>query len=191
METKLCECGCGLPTKIATRNRIQRGQIKGQPIRYIHGHSGNFKKGSHNFNKGVKARIDSFGYRRIKVFDDHPRKDGNGFVKEHILIAERLLGRPLDPKNVIHHPHGKANNTCFVICENHAYHMFLEQRTRAFYASGHANYRKCRFCKQYDAKENLVTYPKTAYHKTCQQKDWRLKHDLSLLPYSHDQVPAI
>jgi len=33
---KLCECGCGKPTKIATRTR--RGDIKGQPQRLLHGH---------------------------------------------------------------------------------------------------------------------------------------------------------
>jgi hypothetical protein len=35
---KLCECGCGNPVPISTRNRKERGQIKGQPVRYIIGH---------------------------------------------------------------------------------------------------------------------------------------------------------
>lgn len=35
---KLCECGCGKPTKIAARNRYRSGHIKGQPIRFINGH---------------------------------------------------------------------------------------------------------------------------------------------------------
>lgn len=36
---KLCECGCGQPAPIATRNRPERGYIKGQPLRFILGHS--------------------------------------------------------------------------------------------------------------------------------------------------------
>lgn len=36
--TKLCECGCGNPAPIASQTMKSRGWIKGQPIRYIHGH---------------------------------------------------------------------------------------------------------------------------------------------------------
>lgn len=34
----LCECGCGLPTPIATRTQKDRGHVKGQPIRFIRFH---------------------------------------------------------------------------------------------------------------------------------------------------------
>src|ERR1700691_695456 len=34
----LCQCGCGKKTPIATRNRKERGQLKGKPIAYLHGH---------------------------------------------------------------------------------------------------------------------------------------------------------
>lgn len=40
MPVKLCECGCGQPAPIAKMNRRKRGQVKGQPIRFIFGHSG-------------------------------------------------------------------------------------------------------------------------------------------------------
>jgi hypothetical protein len=35
----LCQCGCGEHTRIAPRNRPSRGWIKGQPLRFIKGHS--------------------------------------------------------------------------------------------------------------------------------------------------------
>lgn len=35
-----CQCGCGEKTKIATRSKFGRGQVKGSPLRYIYGHSG-------------------------------------------------------------------------------------------------------------------------------------------------------
>lgn len=40
---KLCECGCGNPAPIAKRNRAKGNWIKGQPLRFIHGHNGRGK----------------------------------------------------------------------------------------------------------------------------------------------------
>lgn len=39
MAKHLCACGCGLPTRIATRNRKDRGWIKGHHLKYLTGHS--------------------------------------------------------------------------------------------------------------------------------------------------------
>ena len=36
--THLCECGCGKFTKFATKTSKQSGWIKGQPLRFLHGH---------------------------------------------------------------------------------------------------------------------------------------------------------
>lgn len=36
---KLCECGCGQPAPIATRTHSRYGWIKGEPKRFIRGHS--------------------------------------------------------------------------------------------------------------------------------------------------------
>lgn len=38
-EVKLCECGCGQPTKIAARTDRTKGKVKGQPNRCLPGHS--------------------------------------------------------------------------------------------------------------------------------------------------------
>jgi hypothetical protein len=35
---KLCECGCGQPTGMATKTDRQAGLVKGQPVRYRPGH---------------------------------------------------------------------------------------------------------------------------------------------------------
>ncbi len=35
---KLCECGCGQPAPIAKRSQPQLGQVKGQQLRFVHGH---------------------------------------------------------------------------------------------------------------------------------------------------------
>jgi hypothetical protein len=39
-----CQCGCGQPTLIAPRTSTRRGQVKGQPMRYLHGHRGDPNK---------------------------------------------------------------------------------------------------------------------------------------------------
>jgi hypothetical protein len=36
---KLCECGCGQPAPIAKATKTKYGHIKGQPVRFVAGHS--------------------------------------------------------------------------------------------------------------------------------------------------------
>ena len=45
------------------------------------------------------------GYVMIKV-PDHPRAPVNGYVFEHILVMEELLGRHLLPGENVHHKNG-------------------------------------------------------------------------------------
>ncbi len=37
--TGLCGCGCGARTPIAQETRVRDGKVKGQPLRFIHGHN--------------------------------------------------------------------------------------------------------------------------------------------------------
>jgi HNH endonuclease len=55
--------------------------------------------------KGGRTRHHA-GYLMVRV-PEHPRaRCNNGYVFEHILVMERLLGRHLDPNESVHHRNG-------------------------------------------------------------------------------------
>ena len=103
----LCACGCGKPAPIAKRTRSGRGQVKGQFLRFISGHN--------------TALFDSEEQRRRSLFRDPDslRYSGsrNNYIKlkgrhMHRVVAEQMLGRPLQKGEVVHHIDGdKWNNS--------------------------------------------------------------------------------
>lgn len=115
-----------------------------------------------------EGTITGNGYRKLSV------KNGVDHVQqyEHILIIERILGRVLPPGAEIHHVNEikTDNRNCnLVVCPSSAYHLLLHRRTRAYDACGHADWRKCCYCKQYDVqinmKDNVVNGGQ--YHREC------------------------
>lgn len=107
------------------------------------------------------------------------RKDGylgdwvEGRTKlEHVLVVERILGKPLPPGAQVHHvdydrTHNAPGN--LVVCPDQAYHRLLHRRTDALDACGNPNWMPCRFCRQYDDPLNLYVAPDGvhAYHRSC------------------------
>lgn len=120
----LCECGCGLPAPVATFTARKYGWVKGQPKRFILGHSA----------KGRPAR--------------HYRQTRDGRL--HRLRAERALGKPLPIGVHVHHADGsKGDAAPLVICQDVAYHRLLHARMRIIKAGGNANAeRLCSSCQQ-------------------------------------------
>lgn len=58
-----------------------------------------------------KPYITKNGYKKILI-PSHPRADGKGYVFEHIIIIESVLGRSLLQNEVTHHIDGnKLNNS--------------------------------------------------------------------------------
>lgn len=104
--TKLCECGCGQPTPIAPRTRSSRGQIKGQPLRFINGHNSRLltpeeQRRRNAFRDPGLERYTGSRANYIKLLGRHM----------HRVIAEQMLGRPLQKGEIVHHKDGdKWNN---------------------------------------------------------------------------------
>ena len=91
---KLCECGCGLPAPIAKVTCKRLGHIKGQPVRFLRGHwaKTDAMRGEKHPQWNGGRTIHTGGYVMIQA-PGHPRANDHGYVFEHILIAEKALGR--------------------------------------------------------------------------------------------------
>lgn len=88
-----------------------------------------------------------------------------GQHKRNRKRVEKIINRQLKATEEIHtHTDGTL-----IICEDRAYHMLLHVRTKALKACGHANWRRCWICKEYDKPENLYIPPyiSRAHHRRC------------------------
>ena len=120
------------------------------------GKHGNHARGAANGKWKGGIALDH-EYKRIQNKTHH--RSIKGYVLEHILIAEKALGRPLPEKAIIHHTDvnkGKIDPRAIVICEDQAYHMLLHRRMRARRECGHVDWRKCCYCHKYDDPKNLI-----------------------------------
>ena len=171
----LCRCGCGRETAIIKCSDQRKGDVRGDTRRFIRGHNGRGKNS--NWWRGGSP-VTTQGYVYVHS-PEHPRANRDGYVFQHILIAEAALGKSL-PKGVeVHHADGiRSNNTPsnLVICQDRGYHKMIHARLRAFLASGHADYRQCIFCREWTAPENLSGSPGHQYHQPCNTQYYRERY---------------
>lgn len=158
----LCPCGCG-------------GQVK-EGRQWLQGHNnwrGPKKQPGHRRVHKTKGYV-------LVYLPDHPRADKVGEVREHRLVAETALGRPIDTKHPIHHVNGDKtdNRPCnLVVCEDTAYHELLHRRQRALDACGHADWVRCELCGEFDDPQKadmwLSRKCPSARHRVCHNRDAR------------------
>jgi hypothetical protein len=115
-------------------------------------------------------RVGNHGYR-VLWSPGHECADKHGYVLEHVLVASKALGRPLPDKAQVHHVNEiKTDNRPgnLAICPDRPYHMLLHQRRAALDACGHADWRKCVYCNQYDDPAKLAKHgPRSVNHLDC------------------------
>jgi hypothetical protein len=144
----LCACGCGQRTSFVQNNDRSHGLVAGTYRQWIRGH--NHRRENHPQWKG--GRFTLAGYTRVLGSD-------GSYVAEHITVAEAALGHQLPTGAVVHHRnHDRSDNRNdnLVICQDRRYHALLHARMRARAACGHADWRKCQYCKRWDSCANLM-----------------------------------
>lgn len=171
-----CRCGCGQKTNIIKRNNHILGHIKGEPFRFISQHH---KRGVNNHNWNGGKTLHDRGYIMVSC-PDHPKANKHtGYIYEHILVAEKVFGKYLPDGAIVHHIDGDVSNNNphnLVICQDVAYHLLLHQRERALNDCGHASWRRCMFCRNYDDPEKMYSPRRSgAYHRECRNADIREK----------------
>ena len=155
-----CVCGCGEKTPIAKETDRRRNIKKGEHFKFIHGHNSRLKRRGDTRMQG--------GYVQIRMPGHH--RSSHGFVFEHIVIAEKALGKDLPDNAVVHHMAEKTDNTQLVICPNRAYHKLIHQRARALAECGNADWRCCHFCGVWDSPANMVQCKNhVPVHRECER----------------------
>lgn len=131
--------------------------------------------------------VQSEGYVMVRA-PEHPRAHPGGYVFEHILVAERALGRFLAPPEEVHHiDEDKRNNnpSNLIVCPDRAYHWLVHQRTKAYEACGNAGWRKCCYCKQYDDPDHMTPSRNGSfYHRKCMNAHRRARYHRSKVSHA-------
>lgn len=163
-----CQCGCDERVSISRATDASKGYRKGEPVRYVADHQA---RGPCNPRWKGGTRIRPDGYVLIWT-PGHYRANQN-YVMEHILILEKAFGKPLPTGAMCHHVDGKRSNntnTNLVLCQDDSYHKLLHMRTKALKACGHASWRKCMFCSQWDETSKLfINSQGRPYHVPCER----------------------
>lgn len=77
----------------------------------------------------------------------------------HVLKAEEAMGKSLPEGSIVHHVNKNRSdnkNENLVVCPDQAYHLLLHVRQEALDECGNADFKKCKFCRNYDNPEFMV-----------------------------------
>lgn len=148
-----CQCGCGEQTAICDRNDARLGYVKGQPFRYV---------ASHN------RRINRNSYVRHRVNGESQQ--------EHVMVAERALGKPLPKGAQVHHVDENRRNNApsnLVICQDQKYHYLLHVRAVVRRHGGDPNTQG--WCSRCGRLKPLAQFNKGQRQncRQCQAAYWR------------------
>ena len=127
-------------------------------------------------------------YRKV-TSHDHKSADAQGHVLEHILVAERALGRPLPDGVEVHHIDNDGTNNAnanLVICQDKAYHKRLHVRARIVAAGGDPNTEKfcsdcgrCRAFPEFNIRTGHKSTGRQSVCRECQKVRWRKRCEVA------------
>ena len=129
-----CKCSCGQRSFVLSNSLLSgRTNSCGCILREYAkklglGNKGRSGEKNGNWKGGRSKAVD--GYMLI-LYHGHSRADSHGYVREHILVSEKALGKPLPSGVVIHHINGiKDDNRRqnLIICQDETYHRLLHKR---------------------------------------------------------------
>lgn len=156
----LCECGCGETPNVSTVDDARIGAVKGRRYRFVHGHG----------RRGPNRRVDKDGYVKVLV-PGHPRGVGRGWVLEHIVVAEKVLGKPLPSCAQVHHVNEvKSDNATsnLAILQSQKEHNDLHYRLKVLRAGGDPFMdRLCIDCRQPKSKSDFYPSKDRACPSVC------------------------
>lgn len=130
----------------------RRCRLRGGPPVYRFAQKGE----NHPAWKGGRARP------RIWM-PEHPRANSNGYVLEHIVVAERKLGRPVLLGEEVHHIDGNPKNNNpenLKVCPDRATHMAFHKVNGWSRKWGH-----CRECGRTDRPHKARGLCKACYKR--------------------------
>lgn len=94
-EPQVCACGCGQQTT------IYQGRVR----KFINGHN------STGMKRGEGRYVHRQGYVMLRMPEHPDAVKYGGYVLEHRYVMEQHVGRPLRPKEHVHHlDHDRTNN---------------------------------------------------------------------------------
>jgi len=98
--TYLARCDCGTESEVVVKH-LRRGHSTGCRK------CSTVEERNNQWNGGVKLNR---GYKMVRQ-KDHPRCNWGGYVFEHILVMEKVVGRHLTRVESVHHKNGvKTDN---------------------------------------------------------------------------------
>ena len=116
---------------IVYASRLKRGRSKFCSIKCKSRYFSEAGKGNSNPNWRGGRHLTIDGYVMVRC-PKHPRSNPAGYIREHILIAEKILGKALPDGAIVHHINENRADNCpgnLLICDR-TYHNFLHKKMK-------------------------------------------------------------
>lgn len=104
----------------------------------------------------------------------------------HKVVAENMIGKPLEKRNIVHHIDGDRLNNLpwnLMICRDRKLHNNIHRMQKAHEATGDLYLRQCDRCGVYGNPTKMKYNNQSYIHRECRNlrfKFWKFKRSLML-----------